>query len=367
MRQIAAIFLDAYRELNSRRLFWIVLALSAVFVVAYASIGFDKNGMFILFGLKHFESDLLTEGSLMARLLYRGIFATFVVPIWLAWIATILALISTASIFPEFLASGSIDLMLSKPISRLKLFVSKYAASLLFVVLQVSVFCTGIFLAVGWRLGDWEPKIFLAIPLVTLLFSYLYSFCVLVGIWTRSTLAALLLTMLIWCGIYSLSATNALLLFFHAQLSVQLERMQESLPSTQNVHGADERPSTSQVEASEELARQRESIASLDKWLSRVNVIRWPLPKTSETVDLLSRELSREGDVDLMDLMKGRVMIGFDGKPIKQTRMRDEEIAEEKVMQQVSSKSPTFIIGTSLLFEGVMLALAAWIFCRRDF
>src|SRR5262245_36365632 len=102
MRVLAALLLDSYRELNSRKLFWIVLVLSALVLVAYASIGFDENGLFILFGLKHIDSDLIREGSPMARLLYRGIFATFVVPIWLAWSATILALISTAPIFPEF-------------------------------------------------------------------------------------------------------------------------------------------------------------------------------------------------------------------------------------------------------------------------
>ena len=173
MTQTLAIFLDAYRELNSRRLFWIVLAFSALFVITYASMGFDQTGMFIFFGLKHFDSELLVAGSPMAKLLYRGIYATFVVPIWLGWIATILALVSTAPIFPEFVAGGAIDLMLCKPITRIKLFLLKYAASLLFVLLQVTIFCVGVFLAMGWRIGDWEWKVFAAIPIITLFYSYL--------------------------------------------------------------------------------------------------------------------------------------------------------------------------------------------------
>ena len=73
----------------------------------------------------------------------------------------------------------------------------KFATSLLFVLLQVTLFCVGVFLCMGIRLGDWEWKIFAAIPVVTLFFSYLFSVNVLFGVWTRSALAALLITMML--------------------------------------------------------------------------------------------------------------------------------------------------------------------------
>jgi ABC-type transport system involved in multi-copper enzyme maturation permease subunit len=344
MRQIAAIFLDSYRELNSRRLFWVILAISLVFVVVLASIGFDDKGMFIFFGLKHFESELLTAGSPMAKLLYRGIFATFIVPIWLGWIAAILALVSTAPVFPEFVAGGAIDLMLCKPISRLKLFLCKYAASLLFVILQVTVFCIGVFLAMGWRIGDWEWRVFAAIPIITLFYSYLYSFCVWVGVWTRSTLAALLMTMILWVGTFAVASTEAIVMTVRSTMAVRSER------------------------APEDRATQlRQSIQTLDRWLAGVRAARWPLPKTSETKDLLDRMLSREGDINLMDLIQGRVMLGADGEPIKVGPRHEEEEAQDRLIEESYRLSPAFIIGTSLLFEFGMLGLAGWIFCRRDF
>jgi ABC-type transport system involved in multi-copper enzyme maturation permease subunit len=374
MRVFAALLLDAYRELNSRRLFWVVLALSGLFVLAYASIGFDARGMFIGFGLKHFESDLLTEGSPMARLLYRGIFATFIVPIWLAWIATILALVSTASIFPEFVAGGSIDLMLSKPISRLFLFFAKYAASLLFVLLQVSLFCFGVFLAMGWRLGEWEWTVFLAIPLVMLMFSYLFSFCVFIGVWTRSTLAALLLTMLLWFGIYSVSATEGVVLLVRAQMEsrvASLDRQLVASPHNADVREGSDPPPPPHNAALSALRTERDeqqaTIDSLNRWLRMVRLVNWPMPKTSETVDLISRALSREGDINLMDLIQGNVAVGPDGRPVKRSPRTDEDRAQERVMEEAQRNSPLFIIGTSLLFEMVMLSAAACMFCRRDF
>ena len=106
MTVLGAMLLDAYRELNSKKLFWIILGLSGVVVLFYASIGFDDKGMSMFFGPKSVENEYLTKGSLMAQVLYRSIFSWFMVSIWLAWAATILALIATTTIFPDFMAGG---------------------------------------------------------------------------------------------------------------------------------------------------------------------------------------------------------------------------------------------------------------------
>ena len=60
-------------------------------------------------------------------------------------------MISTASLFPDFLAGGAVDLYLSKPISRLRLFLFKYSCGLLFVALQIGCFCLASFLVIGLR------------------------------------------------------------------------------------------------------------------------------------------------------------------------------------------------------------------------
>ena len=117
---------------------------------------------------------------------------------WLSWLATILALVSTAGIFPRLIGSGVIDLFVSKPIGRLRLFMTEYLAGLLFVTLQVTVFSVASLLVIGLRGGVWEPGLLVAVPLVVCFFSYLFAVCVLLGLLTRSTVAALLLTLLFW-------------------------------------------------------------------------------------------------------------------------------------------------------------------------
>ena len=144
-----ALLIDAYRQLSAAKLFWITMGLSALVVTVFGSIGFTPEGMSLFFGAYSIENEMIHEGSPWARGLYVGIYSNFLCQIWLAWIATILALISTCTIFPEFVKSGSIELTLSKPTSRIKIFFMKYAVSLLFVVLQVSIFCIGIFFVSG--------------------------------------------------------------------------------------------------------------------------------------------------------------------------------------------------------------------------
>src|SRR5207237_9963707 len=83
------------------------------------------------------------------------------------------------------------------------------------------------FLVLGLRGGAWEPALFLAVPLVVLMFSYLFAVCVLLGVLTRSTVAALLLTLLFWSALWAVHQSEVLLLraqLFDQPGAARLER-----------------------------------------------------------------------------------------------------------------------------------------------
>ena len=195
MSQTLAIFHEAYRGLRARKMFWVVLLLTLLVVLTFASVGVNKNGLTLLAWELHFGP---TTEQMSPATLYKTMFVSMGIDIWLTWIATILALISTAGLFPNFIAKGAVDLVVARPISRMRLFITQYAAGLLFVTLQITVFSVASFLVIGLRGGAWEAGLFLAIPLVVCFFSYLFSVCVLLGLLTRSTVASLLLTLLFW-------------------------------------------------------------------------------------------------------------------------------------------------------------------------
>lgn len=334
MTQTLAIFLDAYRSLNAKKMFWIVLALSGLVVAAFAMLGINEDGLSIAFWQLDGEwAQWINSDVIAPATFYKLLFSSFGINIWLSTVATILALISTAGIFPDLVGSGSIDLVLCKPISRLRLFATQYVAGLLFVTLQVTVFCLACFLLIGIRGGSWEPGLFIAVPLVVCFFSYLFSVCVYVGVKTRSTLAALLTTLLFWVFAFGLS---------YAELF--LEATAEAGPPSFNIFG-EQSPT-----------HDRPIDPEPPDWVvtghRAVFALKSVMPKTTETVALLERGL-----VD---------MAGMPSETSGRRRRTQVEFGEamQKIMRR---RSATWVIGTSLLFELVVLAAAAWIFCRRDF
>ena len=309
--QTFALVLDAYRELNSRKLFWISVAISGLIVLIFAAVGIDQNGVVIFWA--HFPNTQINTRFLDRGVAYKTIFEDLGINIWLTWAAPGLALISTASLFPDFLAGGAIDLYLSKPIGRLRLFLTKYVSGLLFVALQIIVFCVASFLVIGVRGGVWERAIFVSVPLTVLFFSYLYAVMVFFGIVTRSTIASLLLTLLVWGGTVAVHLTERSTLQFSLakQMEAQAADRQVQNFRTEIDHltqagahlpdPASTRPSSYQevqlraAEGSLEQAKQdREEITdSFASWHRAAQVAEWPLPKTTLTYDLMKRMLGQ--------------------------------------------------------------------------
>lgn len=375
-----ALLIDSIRELRAKRMFWIVLALSAMIVIGYGSIGFNADGISILYGLKTIESEHIFRGSSLANIFMEGIFSAIIVNVWLAWGAMILAIISTAGIFPDFLARGSIDLVLSKPLGRAHIFLTKYFGGLAFVMLQVLIFCLGAFLVLAWRIDVWRWKIFLAVPLVTLMFSYLYAIMVLAGIVTRSTLAALLLTVLAWVGTFTLSTTGQLMRTADMSMASAAEVYQEKLERAQSEAQAalDTGDSDLADRAQRRADRWRQDLDRvariqdfLDPWVGPATIFAELAPKTSETVSLVQRWLEVDSDYSITDLMQGNYGDKADLKGTAKIGFFDDNEIQlrtgDRLIKYTNSRSAWYIIGSSLVFEGLVVGLALVIFVRKDY
>ncbi|MGH7179891.1 MAG: ABC transporter permease, partial [Tepidisphaeraceae bacterium] len=297
--QTLGLLVDSYRELHARRLFWITLILSLLVVVAFAFVGINERGVTVF--RAEFPGAWNTN-FIPADTFYRFLFTELAIPFWLGFLASILALISVGGMFPELIGSGAIDLYLCRPISRLRLFLTKYCCGLLFVALQVFVFSAGSFLVILFRGHAWEPRIFLAVPLVTLFFSYLFCVCVLLGILTRSTMAAILLTLLIWAGFFAVNVTDGALLSFKAAAQARVQERERAIKSTEDLLARnaamppDRRGDLKQFEFQRDsqkakLPEFQETARKLEFWHDLIVAVKFPLPKTGETVDLMGRWL----------------------------------------------------------------------------
>ena len=391
--QTLAVFHDAYRELNAKKMFWIVLILSALVVVIFAAIGIDR-GQLSFFGWRTPIPIVMEPAEL-----YRLMFTMFGIGFWLTFVATILAIISTASIFPDFISGGSIDLYLSKPVSRLRLFATKYAAGLLFAALQVFVFALACFLVIGIRGGAWEPRLFLAVPLVVIFFSYLFCVSTLVGVWTRSTVAAILLTCLAWFLMWGVGTAEVALLTIRTaaereakQVAPQIEINKRQIAFIEKLSPEQQAVQAEQLTylraQRDELRERADSTAVRNIGIAHdiLYGVKTVLPKTGDTTDLMGRWLLSEKTLsgDMGEEIHGDGPEPADeivltapstrpngGPPQPPRRRRDDgpfrQEDAQAVAKELNTRPVSWVIGTSLGFEAVVLMLAAWIFCRRDY
>ncbi|MED5508184.1 MAG: ABC transporter permease [Planctomycetota bacterium] len=355
MIQTLALLHAAYRELNARKLFWITLGLSGLVIAAMASIGLNEQGLSVLWW--QFDLALLNTQFMPVDVFYKMIFAELVVPYWLAWIATILGLVSTSSIFPDMVSGGSIDVLLSKPISRSRLFLTRYLTGLLFMTLQVTVFATLAFLVIGLRGGAWEPWIFITIPLVVLFFSYLFCFCAVMGLLTRSTIASLLQTLLCWFFIFGVNSAEGITLAGSTATEISAEQSRSDLEEAEEAGD----PIEVTGPLSERLDRDEENLATWRLTNSVFYGIKAALPKTDETIELLARLLRDNAGMEVEDDRESRGRLFGVSQRIS---MRE---FEKRIQSKRDARGYFWIIGTSLIFESLVLLFACWRFSRRDF
>lgn len=386
--QTWAMIVDAYRELCASKLFWLTLILSGLVVGIFAMLGINESGLTILWfsvPIDTFNTKLINEETF-----YKLVFQGLGIGIWLTWVAAILALITTAGFFPNLIAAGAIETKLSRPIGRARLFLTRYFTGLLFVALQVAVFAVLSLVVLGLRAGYWEPRLLLAIPIVIVFFSYLYCISVLVGMLTKSAIAAILLTVVFWFCLFLVNQTDVILVGFREDKAstvetraARLERL-DAATRTGVIEmkkqelgeeaAAAYEPTEEELRAAELPIIKRERAAqvadektlkSLVFWTDLVYGVKTVLPKTAETTGLLERWMMAPDEFDRLREADERRAAGReldDDEEIRSTGPNEEQITEV-----LRKRSVWWIVGTSLIFEAVIVGWAMLVFIRRDY
>lgn len=123
-------------------------------------------------------------------------------------VGLLVAVIVTAGSVPQMLQKGTLDLLLSRPLERWSLLVSKYLGGCLFVLLTATLIIGGCWLTLSLRTGHWNPYFPLTILTLTYFFAVLYSVSVLAGVITRSHAASAIVTIVTWIVCYGVGQTR---------------------------------------------------------------------------------------------------------------------------------------------------------------
>jgi ABC-type transport system involved in multi-copper enzyme maturation permease subunit len=208
--RIRALVLDTCRELLYRKtlLFYFGIVTLTHLVLLLALETDAANGLITsvrVFGMEGhagrggFQLDnRAAPGGLMidAATLVRGI------ELAVAWIlypmGILLSVFATASLVPRMLERGSIDLLLSKPVSRPALFAARWLGGFAVAAANLVYLVGGVGVILGFKVGIWNWGFLLSGLTMAVYFGALLGYLALIGILLRSTTIGVMMTAAIY-------------------------------------------------------------------------------------------------------------------------------------------------------------------------
>lgn len=141
-----------------------------------------------------------------------------VIKLGLGILAVFIAIIVTSPMIPDTFRSGSLHLLLSKPISRVWLYLSKFFGGCIFVLVNITFVLIGLYLIAGFRFEIWNNGLLACIPLLMFVFVIFYSVSALVGLMWGNAIVCVVSCMVFWFLCFSIG-------FMHDAMLPQVEVM----------------------------------------------------------------------------------------------------------------------------------------------
>lgn len=124
---------------------------------------------------------------------------------FLGYLGLFAGIIVTSNVIPQTFEPGAVDLLLSKPVNRMGVYLSKFFGGTLFVLLNTTLLLGGMWLMTGLRHDVWIHSLVLCIPVFLFWFMVFFSISALVGLIWRNSIVAICVTIGVWglCAVLS--------------------------------------------------------------------------------------------------------------------------------------------------------------------
>ncbi len=149
-------------------------------------------------------------------------------------IGLLIAILVTANMVPETFEPGSLNLLLSKPISRWGLYTSKFAGGCVFIAMCACYLFLGVWLWLGIGMEVWDRAILFSIPLYIVVFAIYFSVSAFVGLVWRSPIVAVILTLLFWATCFTIGSIHGF-----ARTKMQNSEFVNLMPVGEKVYASD--------------------------------------------------------------------------------------------------------------------------------
>ncbi len=185
-----ALIRDTFREAFARKIFWGLFGLSTLMILFFLfilkiDVVEGATATLTLFGRQNgqkMDIDRLVKG------VYGGI-ATFLYTWGMA-----LSVFASSGLIPSVLEPGRIELILSKPVSRVHILMGRFVGNVAVVALNTAYLVVGVWIIFGLKTGIWGPQFLYAIATTVFIFAVLLAVVVLIGVLFESAALATMIT-----------------------------------------------------------------------------------------------------------------------------------------------------------------------------
>lgn len=114
----------------------------------------------------------------------------------------------TSRVIPRTFEAEEISLLLSKPVTRSGLLITKYFGACVFTLGCATMLVGGLWLLLGIRFSIWEPRLLYCIPIYILLFMVYYVVSAVAGLIWRNAIVSLIVVVLFWVVLFVVGAVK---------------------------------------------------------------------------------------------------------------------------------------------------------------
>lgn len=137
-------------------------------------------------GLEEFNMENIIQG-------FMGVTATALITGGI-----FLSIFATAGLIPSMLEKGTIDLILSKPLSRFEVLFGRSIGAMSIVFINISYLIIGIWMILGLKTGIWMFEFLTLVPVICLVFFIMFCWMMLFGVTLRSSALTIMITYMMY-------------------------------------------------------------------------------------------------------------------------------------------------------------------------
>lgn len=130
-----------------------------------------------------------------------------------------LSVFASAGLTPSILEPGRIELLLSKPVSRVHILLGRYVGNVLVVACNVAYLVTAVWVILGIKTGIWSSAFLVSIATTIFVFAVLLTVVVLVGVLFESAALATMVTIALMIMSPILAQTSTMLKLLSSEWS----------------------------------------------------------------------------------------------------------------------------------------------------